>query len=64
MALTLEQLNAADLATATGLLDGLYEHSPWIAEAALAQRPFRSLAQIKYAMARCWTRRRCRPSST
>ena len=51
MALTLEQLNAADLATATGLLDGLYEHSPWIAEAALAQRPFRSLAQIKYAMA-------------
>ncbi len=51
MALTLEQLNAADLATATALLDGLYEHSPWIAEAALAQRPFRSLAQIKYAMA-------------
>lgn len=51
MALTLEQLNAADLATAAGLLDGLYEHSPWIAEAALAQRPFRSLAQIKYAMA-------------
>ena len=51
MALTLEQLNAADLATAASLLDGLYEHSPWIAEAALAQRPFRSLAQIKYAMA-------------
>jgi len=51
MALTLEQLNAADLATAASLLDGLYEHSPWIAEAALAQRPLRSLAQIKYAMA-------------
>ncbi|MEQ6309159.1 2-oxo-4-hydroxy-4-carboxy-5-ureidoimidazoline decarboxylase [Delftia acidovorans] len=51
MALTLEKLNAADLATAASLLDGLYEHSPWIAEAALAQRPFRSLAQIKYAMA-------------
>ena len=51
MALTLEQLNAADLAPAASLLDGLYEHSPWIAEAALAQRPFRSLAQIKYAMA-------------
>lgn len=51
MALTLEQLNAADLATAASLLDGLYEHSPWIAEAALARRPFRSLAQIKYAMA-------------
>ncbi len=50
MALTLEQLNAADAATAVQLLDGLYEHSPWIAEAALAQRPFRSLAHLKYAM--------------
>ena len=40
MALTLEQLNAADAATAIELLDGLYEHSPWIAEAALTQRPF------------------------
>ena len=51
MALTLEQLNAADAATAIELLDGLYEHSPWIAEAALAQRPFKSMAHIKYAMA-------------
>jgi beta-ureidopropionase / N-carbamoyl-L-amino-acid hydrolase len=50
MALTLEQLNAADTATAVQLLDGLYEHSPWIAEQALAQRPFKSLAQLKYAM--------------
>ena len=51
MPLTLEQLNAADTATATQLLDGLYEHSPWIAEAALAKRPFKSLAHIKYSMA-------------
>ena len=51
MPLTLEQLNAADPATAAQLLDGLYEHSPWIAEAALAQRPFRSLAHLKHAMA-------------
>lgn len=50
MALTLEQLNAADTATAVQLLDGLYEHSPWIAEQALAQRPFKSLAHLKYAM--------------
>ena len=50
MALTLEQLNAADSATAVQLLDGLYEHSPWIAEQALAQRPFKSLAHLKYAM--------------
>ncbi|WP_406622372.1 2-oxo-4-hydroxy-4-carboxy-5-ureidoimidazoline decarboxylase [Acidovorax sp. SDU_ACID1] len=50
MARTLEQLNAADTAAAMQLLDGLYEHSPWIAEAALAQRPFRSLAHLKHAM--------------
>ena len=52
MPLTLEQLNAAPLPEALALLDGLYEHSPWIAEAALAERPFRSLAQLKYAMVR------------
>ncbi len=50
MALTLEQLNAANAAEAVALLDGLYEHSPWIAEQALAQRPFASLAHIKHAM--------------
>lgn len=50
MPLTLEQLNAAGATEALALLDGLYEHSPWIAEAALAQRPFRSLAQLKNAM--------------
>lgn len=50
MALTLERLNAAPAAEAAALLDGLYEHSPWIAGAALAQRPFRSLAHIKHAM--------------
>ena len=46
MALTLEQLNTAGAAEALQLLDGLYEHSPWIAEQALAQRPFRSLAHL------------------
>ena len=51
MSLTLQQLNAADAAQATALLDGLYEHSPWIAAAALAERPFRSLAHLKHAMA-------------
>ena len=50
MALTLEQLNSATPADALAMLDGLYEHSPWIAEAALQQRPFRSLAQLKHAM--------------
>jgi N-carbamoyl-L-amino-acid hydrolase len=52
MALTLEHINTAPVAEAAALLDGLYEHSPWIAEAALAQRPFRSLTHLKYVMAR------------
>ncbi len=51
MPLTLDQLNAATPAEALALLDGLYEHSPWVAERALAQRPFRSLAHIKHALA-------------
>ena len=52
MALTLEQLNGASHEEAAEMLDGLYEHSPWIAEAALAHRPFKSLPQLKHAMAR------------
>ncbi|HEX7888756.1 MAG TPA: 2-oxo-4-hydroxy-4-carboxy-5-ureidoimidazoline decarboxylase [Ramlibacter sp.] len=51
MPLTIEQVNAASGAEAAKLLDGLYEHSPWIAQAALAQRPFRSLSHLKQAMA-------------
>ncbi len=50
MPLTLDQLNAATPEAAAQMLDGLYEHSPWIASQALAQRPFRSLAQLKHAM--------------
>ena len=52
MALTLQQLNAAPLAQACQMLDGLYEHSPWISEHALAQRPFLSLADLKFKMVR------------
>ena len=51
MTIAIEQLNAAGAADAVALLDGIYEHSPWIAEAALAQRPFASLAHLKRAMA-------------
>ncbi|QNK68717.1 2-oxo-4-hydroxy-4-carboxy-5-ureidoimidazoline decarboxylase [Variovorax sp. PAMC26660] len=50
MSLTLAQLNAAAPATAVALLDGVYEHSPWIAQRALAQRPFRTLAHLKHAL--------------
>ena len=48
-ALTLAAFNAAPAAEALAALDGLYEHSPWIVEAALAQRPYASLAQLKHA---------------
>lgn len=51
MTLTIDQLNAASPAQAVQLLDGIYEHSPWIAEAALSQRPFRSLPHLLQAMA-------------
>ncbi len=50
MPLTLAQLHAASVEEATALLDGLYEHSPWIASAAMAARPFKSLADLKAAL--------------
>jgi N-carbamoyl-L-amino-acid hydrolase len=48
--LTLKQLNAATQAEFTALLDGTYEHSPWIAEATWPKRPFASLAALKHAL--------------
>ena len=48
--LSLEQLNAASVAQFSALLDGTYEHSPWIAERAAASRPFASLAALKRAL--------------
>ncbi len=50
MTITLSQLNEASQAEFTTLLDGVYEHSPWIAERAWARRPFASLAQLKRAL--------------
>ena len=50
MSLTINQLNAAKPSAAVTLLDGIYEHSPWIAERALAARPFRSLPHLKHAL--------------
>ncbi|MEY4863282.1 MAG: hypothetical protein RLZ51_1377 [Pseudomonadota bacterium] len=49
-ALRLEQLNAASCAEFTRLLEGTYEHSPWIAERAWTSRPFRTLAALKWAL--------------
>ena len=50
MKVSLEQVNHASATDALTLLDGLYEHSPWIAEKALAARPFKSLAHLKHVM--------------
>ena len=50
MTLTLETLNNASPAEATQMLDGVYEHSPWIGTQVLSNRPFRSLAHLKYSL--------------
>jgi beta-ureidopropionase / N-carbamoyl-L-amino-acid hydrolase len=51
LTLTLEQINAATASECVALLDGTYEHSPWIAERAVTQRPFASLVHLKQALA-------------
>ncbi len=50
MTITLDQMNAAPAAQALAMLDGVYEHSPWIAQQALNTRPFATLAALKYAL--------------
>ena len=50
MTLTLDQINNAPHAEALHMLDGLYEHSLWIADRALAARPFKSLPHLKAAL--------------
>ena len=50
-ALTLQALDTATQAGFTALLDGIYEHSPWIAERAWARRPFATLTALKLALA-------------
>ncbi|MGQ0708404.1 MAG: 2-oxo-4-hydroxy-4-carboxy-5-ureidoimidazoline decarboxylase [Rhodoferax sp.] len=57
--LTLAQLHSATPDAAAALLDGLYEHSPWIVRAALAQRPFASLAALKHACAQAVAQAPC-----
>ena len=55
MVLTIGQLNAATPAQAVMLLEGIYEHSSWVAEKALGSRPFRSLQHLKYTLAQAVT---------
>ena len=48
--ITLEQINATNQPDFVKLLDGTYEHSPWIAEQAWSKRPFKSLVQLKLVL--------------
>ena len=50
MALTIEQLNNASHPEAMQMLEGLYEHSPSLAEKALSHRPFKSLPHLKHIL--------------
>lgn len=47
----LEQLNAASADEFAAALAGIYEHSPWVAEAVAGQRPFASLKALDAALA-------------
>ncbi len=49
-ALTLAALHASSREQFTALLDGIYEHSPWIAARAWDARPFATLAALKHAL--------------
>ena len=44
------ELNAMDEGAFRAALDGLWEHSPWVAAAAAAARPLRSRAELAGAM--------------
>lgn len=48
--LTLQQINALDREAFTAALGCSFEHSPWVAEAAWAARPFASVEQLHAAM--------------
>ena len=48
---TLDALNAMDRAAFAAALAGIYEHSPWVAEAAHAARPFADFDALHAALA-------------
>lgn len=50
MTTTLASLNLASADTFVSMLAGIFEHSPWVAERVLAQRPFASLDALHAAM--------------
>ena len=48
--IALDELNAATPAAFVAALDGIFEHSPWVAERAASQRPFASRLDLLDAM--------------
>lgn len=50
MTITLDQLNHASTADFVATLAGIYEHSPWIPERAVNQRPFATITALKLAL--------------
>jgi 2-oxo-4-hydroxy-4-carboxy-5-ureidoimidazoline decarboxylase len=51
MGLSITQINAMEQAAFVAALGGLFEHSPWVAEAAWAARPFADGADLHAKMA-------------
>jgi 2-oxo-4-hydroxy-4-carboxy-5-ureidoimidazoline decarboxylase len=47
----LSELNQCDAATFVAILGGVFEHSPWVAEAVADLRPFQSVPDLHGAMA-------------
>ncbi|MCB1587899.1 MAG: 2-oxo-4-hydroxy-4-carboxy-5-ureidoimidazoline decarboxylase [Xanthomonadales bacterium] len=48
--MTLDQINHVDAADFVAALGGIFEHSPWVAEAVLPARPFIDLSALHRAM--------------
>jgi N-carbamoyl-L-amino-acid hydrolase len=48
--ITLARINTSPPDVAAKMLDGLYEHTPWIVGQAMAHRPFQSLAHLKHTL--------------
>lgn len=46
----IDQLSALDCAGFVAALDGIFEHSPWVAERAWAKRPFADPAALREAL--------------
>lgn len=50
--ITLEEVNGLDREEFVARFGSIYEHSPWVAEAAFGERPFGSLSEMHAAFAR------------